>query len=48
MLRDEVFAELGITVLPGARAALGWTQDKLTPVLVGELDAHYGLGMGVS
>lgn len=25
MLRDEVFAELGITVLPGARAALAWT-----------------------
>jgi HAD superfamily hydrolase (TIGR01509 family) len=25
MLRDEVFAELGITVLPGARAVLGWT-----------------------
>ena len=26
MLRDEVFAELGITVLPGARAVLEWTQ----------------------
>jgi len=25
LLRDEVFAELGVTVLPGARAALGWT-----------------------
>lgn len=24
-LRHEVFAELGVTVLPGARAALGWT-----------------------
>jgi len=24
--RDEVFAELGVTVLPGARAALGWTR----------------------
>ena len=26
MLRDEVFAELGITVLPGARDVLGWTR----------------------
>lgn len=26
LLRDEVFAELGVTVLPGARAALEWTQ----------------------
>jgi HAD superfamily hydrolase (TIGR01509 family) len=25
LLRDEVFAELGITVLPGARALLAWT-----------------------
>lgn len=25
-LRDEVFAELGITVLPGARSVLGWTR----------------------
>jgi sugar-phosphatase len=25
MLRDEVFAELGITVLPGARDAMQWT-----------------------
>ncbi len=25
-MRDEVFEEMGITVLPGARAALGWTQ----------------------
>lgn len=25
MLRDEVFAELGVTVLPGARGALAWT-----------------------
>lgn len=24
--RDEVFAEVGVTVLPGARAALGWTR----------------------
>jgi HAD superfamily hydrolase (TIGR01509 family) len=24
--RDEVFAELGVTVLPGARAALAWTR----------------------
>ena len=26
MLRDEVFAELGITVLPGARKTLDWTR----------------------
>jgi HAD superfamily hydrolase (TIGR01509 family) len=26
LLRDEVFAELGVTVLPGARAVLRWTQ----------------------
>lgn len=25
LLRDEVFTEMGITVLPGARAALAWT-----------------------
>lgn len=25
MLRDEVFAEVGVTVLPGARAVLSWT-----------------------
>src|SRR5678816_3250688 len=31
LLRDEVFAELGITVLPGARAALSWTQDRRAP-----------------
>lgn len=27
LLRDEVFAELGVTVLPGARAALRWTAE---------------------
>src|SRR5262245_50086279 len=26
MLREEVFAEIGITVLPGVREALAWTQ----------------------
>ena len=26
MLREEVFAEMGVTVLPGAREALRWTQ----------------------
>lgn len=26
LYRDEVFEELGVTVLPGARAVLGWTQ----------------------
>ncbi|HET9627844.1 MAG TPA: HAD family phosphatase [Kofleriaceae bacterium] len=25
MLRDEVFSELGVTILPGARGALAWT-----------------------
>jgi HAD superfamily hydrolase (TIGR01509 family) len=28
MLRDEVFAELGITVLPGARSVLQWTAPR--------------------
>ena len=35
MLRDEVFAELGITVLPGARTVLGWTRDRLRAVVTG-------------
>lgn len=26
MLRDEVFEEIGVTVLPGAREVLGWTK----------------------
>ena len=35
MLRDEVFAELGITVLPGARTVLGWTQDRPRALVTG-------------
>jgi HAD superfamily hydrolase (TIGR01509 family) len=35
MLRDEVFAELGVTVLPGARAVLGWTQDRPRALVTG-------------
>jgi sugar-phosphatase len=35
MLRDEVFAELGVTVLPGARAALGWTQGSPRALVTG-------------
>ena len=27
MMREEVFRELGVTVLPGARGALAWTRD---------------------
>ena len=35
MLRDEVFAELGITVLPGARATLAWTQAYRRALVTG-------------
>jgi HAD superfamily hydrolase (TIGR01509 family) len=35
MLRDEVFAELGITVLPGARAVLGWTAGRPRALVTG-------------
>lgn len=35
MLRDEVFAELGVTVLPGARAALQWTRDRPRALVTG-------------
>jgi HAD superfamily hydrolase (TIGR01509 family) len=35
MLRDEVFAELGVTVLPGARALLGWTQPHPRALVTG-------------
>jgi len=35
MLRDEVFAELGVTVLPGARAALRWTADRPRALVTG-------------
>ena len=35
MLRDEVFAELGITVLPGAREVLAWTKAHPRAVVTG-------------
>ncbi|MEJ7603840.1 MAG: HAD family phosphatase [Kofleriaceae bacterium] len=35
ILRDEVFAELGITVLPGARAVLEWTQPYPRALVTG-------------
>ena len=35
MLRDEVFAELGITVLPGARAVLAWTAGQPRALVTG-------------
>jgi len=35
LLRDEVFAELGVTVLPGARGVLGWTQDRPRALVTG-------------
>jgi len=35
MLRDEVFAELGVTVLPGARAVLGWTAGQPRALVTG-------------
>jgi HAD superfamily hydrolase (TIGR01509 family) len=34
-LRDEVFAELGVTVLPGAKALLQWTKDKPRALITG-------------
>jgi HAD superfamily hydrolase (TIGR01509 family) len=35
MKRDEVFAELGVTVLPGAREALRWTRDRPRALVTG-------------
>lgn len=35
MLREEVFAELGITVLPGARDALAWTRTYPRALVTG-------------
>jgi beta-phosphoglucomutase len=35
MLRDEVFAEMGVTVLPGARAVLEWTAGRPRAVVTG-------------
>lgn len=40
MLRDEVFAELGITVLPGARSVLGWTRDRPRALVTGSSRAE--------
>jgi len=39
-LRDEVFAEMGVTVLPGARAALGWTQGRPRALVTGSSRAE--------
>ncbi len=33
--RDEVFAELGVTVLPGAREVLRWTRDRPRALVTG-------------
>ncbi len=35
MLRDEVFAEIGITVLPGARDVMKWTADHPRALVTG-------------
>jgi beta-phosphoglucomutase-like phosphatase (HAD superfamily) len=35
MLRDEVFAEIGITVLPGARETLAWTLQHPRALVTG-------------
>lgn len=35
LLRDEVFAEMGITVLPGARALLDWTRQHPRALVTG-------------
>lgn len=35
MLRDEVFAEMGITVLPGARDVLAWTKQHPRALVTG-------------
>src|SRR3569623_9148 len=35
MLRDEVFAELGITVLPGARDVMQWTAAQPRALVTG-------------
>ena len=35
MLRDEVFAELGITVLPGAKDLLRWTKERTRALVTG-------------
>src|SRR5690349_18561052 len=40
MLRDEVFAELGVTVLPGARAVLEWTREFPRALVTGSSRAE--------
>lgn len=35
LLRDEVFAEIGITVLPGVRTTLAWTQQHPRALVTG-------------
>jgi HAD superfamily hydrolase (TIGR01509 family) len=35
LARDEVFAELGVPVLPGARAALAWTHGRPRALVTG-------------
>src|SRR5262249_11057188 len=39
-LRDEVFAELGVTVLPGARDVLGWTRALPRALVTGSSRAE--------
>lgn len=39
-LRGEVFAELGVTVLPGARGALGWTRELPRALVTGSSRAE--------
>lgn len=39
-LREEVFAEVGITVLPGAREALRWTADRPRALVTGSARAE--------
>jgi HAD superfamily hydrolase (TIGR01509 family) len=38
--RDEVFTELGVTVLPGARGALGWTRALPRAIVTGSSRAE--------
>jgi HAD superfamily hydrolase (TIGR01509 family) len=39
-LREEVFAERGVTVLPGARAALAWTRGRPRGLVTGSARAE--------
>ncbi len=40
LLRDEVFAEMGVTVLPGARAVLEWTRAHPRGLVTGSSRAE--------